>query len=267
MLFIFVEGAEFDLADDNTDLVYTWKCPRDQIECDNKADLTGTGWMVFGFLMATHLLKDIINGCKMIALASKERQTLNNRIRFFCGGLLLSFVALFTLYVSAIYNKAIATSNTEIIINSVAILFITDADEQLYDIFMVTSVRWVAGISKNRVEELTKHNSALQDEVNDLKAEVSDLKSGAEYLRQEIKGMKEMMNSKGFNFGPQEITRTLPISSASIEGEGLSFQARGNTAITLYDANDPSASEEKEELSEYHEKHAYSDRPRAKDRE
>jgi len=56
ILFIFVEGAEFNLTDDNSDFVYTWKCPRDKEECDNKTDLDEAGWAAFGILlMAAHL--------------------------------------------------------------------------------------------------------------------------------------------------------------------------------------------------------------------
>ena len=110
MLFVFVEGAEVDLSDDNVDLIYSWKCSRDQDECRDTSDLDWRGWTVFGVLMATHLLKDLINGIKMIVLSAKERHEKNTRARYFVGGTLMATVTLFTLYVSTIYNAAIATS-------------------------------------------------------------------------------------------------------------------------------------------------------------
>ena len=73
-LCLFVESAEIASSNDNTDLVCTWKCPQDQDECKYKADLDWKGWAVFAILMAAHLLKDIINGSKMIVLSAKERQ-------------------------------------------------------------------------------------------------------------------------------------------------------------------------------------------------
>ena len=42
-LSIFVSGAERDLSDDNSDLMYTWKCVRDKVDCDDKADLDWKG--------------------------------------------------------------------------------------------------------------------------------------------------------------------------------------------------------------------------------
>ena len=110
MLFVFVNGAEIDLSDDNVDLIYSWKCSRDQDECHDTSDLTWKGWTVFGVLMATHLLKDLINGIKMIVLSAKERHETNTRARYFVGGTLMATVTSFTLYVSTIYNAAIATS-------------------------------------------------------------------------------------------------------------------------------------------------------------
>jgi len=110
MLFVFVEGAEVDLSDDNIDLIYSWKCSRDQDDCRNTSDLDWKGWTIFGVLMATHLLKDLINGIKMIVLSAKERHETNTRSRYFVGGTLMATVTSFTLYVSTIYNAAIATS-------------------------------------------------------------------------------------------------------------------------------------------------------------
>jgi len=44
ILFMFVEGAEIDLSSDSIDLVYTYKCPRDQVECTNTNDIDWKGW-------------------------------------------------------------------------------------------------------------------------------------------------------------------------------------------------------------------------------
>ncbi len=73
MLFVFVVGAEVDWTTDQTDLVYTQKCPRDQDECKNTNDLDWKGWAAFAVLMAAYLLKDIIKGAKMVVLSAKER--------------------------------------------------------------------------------------------------------------------------------------------------------------------------------------------------
>jgi len=118
VLGIFVKGAERDLQDDASDLMYTFLCPRDQVTCENRADLTKQGWAAFGILMAVHLSKDLINGMKLVSLAASEGHYFHRQVRFFLSGMLLTTVTSFTLYSSAIYNKAIATSDTEVIANS-----------------------------------------------------------------------------------------------------------------------------------------------------
>lgn len=105
MLLVFVDGAEIDLSRDNNDVVYYWMCTRDNAECRDTNDLTGQGWASFAFLMAAHLLADVINGMKMIVFSGKERHGCwYMRLRFFTGGTLTTFVTAFTLYASTIVS-------------------------------------------------------------------------------------------------------------------------------------------------------------------
>ena len=134
MLRPFILAADFDLSKDDSDLVYTWKCNRDSIICEDKNDLSPYGWVVFAVLMAAFLSKDVFSGAKMIVLAGKRRHSTQRRVKFFIGGTFLVSITVFILYVSAIYNKTIATSNTDLIINSVAILFIMEIDERVYEL-------------------------------------------------------------------------------------------------------------------------------------
>ena len=78
--------------------------------------------------MTAHLLKDIVNGSKLIVLSGKQRHSLKSRIRFFFGGMFTIATSLFALFVTTVYNQAIAASNTALIENSVIVLFITDLE-------------------------------------------------------------------------------------------------------------------------------------------
>jgi len=110
MLSIFVEGSKRDTSDGKVDMSYTWKCTRDKDECFDTNDLDWRGWIAFTILMISHLLTDAINGMKMIKHSTKQRHGRNARIRLFVGGTLLTFVTVFTIYVSTLYNQVIATS-------------------------------------------------------------------------------------------------------------------------------------------------------------
>jgi hypothetical protein len=167
LLFVFVEGAEINLHDDSTDLVYSFKCPRDREECYDTSDLTIKGWISFVLLMAAHMSKDIINGVKLIVFSAKERHQFRSRLRFFVGGTLLTTGTCFTVFVSTIYNMAIATSDTEIIINSVVILFICDVDELIFGITKAINPDWVDRLVLSGEEEHSTHNAGLHEKAYD----------------------------------------------------------------------------------------------------
>ena len=56
-------------------------------------------------------------------------------------------------YLSSLFESTLTTGNTEIIANSVIILFIMDIDELLYDILEVINTGWVKGMSLDDGEE------------------------------------------------------------------------------------------------------------------
>jgi len=106
------------------------------------------------------------------------------------------------LYTSAIYNKAIATSNTEVIANSVIIIFVTDVDELAYGILMLVNKCWVEGLTQQdevQGSAIINHdgphgpqmsNGTSQDEVAILKKEVEALREAVELLMKQQKKVK-----------------------------------------------------------------------------
>jgi len=75
----------------------------------------------------------------------------------------LSTVTMFTLFVSTIYNKAIATSNTKIIANAVIILFITNLDEQFFSLIEAVDERLITWLSGKDLVETEKVDDAPDD--------------------------------------------------------------------------------------------------------
>ena len=100
LLVFFILASEANLQDDNTDIQFTWKCPRDSDICENKSDLTDAGWVCFVVLMIAFLAKDFINGGKLLYHSSRSRHTLGARLRYFIGGMSLFLITAFALYVS-----------------------------------------------------------------------------------------------------------------------------------------------------------------------
>jgi hypothetical protein len=68
-------------------------------------------------------------------------------------------ITAFTAYSSAVYNIAIARSNTDIVVNSVVILFITDIDEQFYRVISTAFPNWLEKLKEEQACNL-RHEEA-----------------------------------------------------------------------------------------------------------
>merc|ERR1719491_2505858 len=82
--------------------------------------------------MIVFLLNDLLSGLKMIKLSGKKRHSKSFRARLFLGGLILCCITVYTVYASAIYIMATATSDTELVTDSVVILILTEVDEKFF---------------------------------------------------------------------------------------------------------------------------------------
>eukprot|EP00984_Skeletonema_dohrnii_P015654 scaffold6800_cov89-Skeletonema_dohrnii-CCMP3373.AAC.2 len=186
ILAFFVVASEVNLQKDTIDIVFTWKCPRDSDGCDNKADLDVYGWVIFSMsmLMIAFLAKDIINGCKLIYFSSKAWHTLGARIRYFIGGMGLFSITVFALYVSTVYNKAIATSNTEIIVNSVIVLFIMEIDEYIFSALDAINEKWTEHAADKEASEMKAQIESQQEEIDNQRNDIRMLREAVEKLQQ-----------------------------------------------------------------------------------
>ena len=134
ILSVFVDGSKRDPSNPTVDMLYTWKCSRDQDSCfDTRArdceyllpnslllpffllpsqflPVNWKGWLAVAILLLLYLLKDAINGIKMLKYATKQRHGLYGRIRLLIGGTVLTLIAMFTTYATILYNSEIASS-------------------------------------------------------------------------------------------------------------------------------------------------------------
>lgn len=164
--------------------------------------------------MTAYLAKDIINGSKMIVFGAKSRHSLHTRLRMSLGGMLLIIVTGFALFASTIYNKAIATSNTEIIYNSVIILFVTEMDEKYLEVLVAINSDWVDQIDKQLEMKPDNNNDKEEDEesrtstsVCTKSEEVEKLKRQLELLTERVLRMETERQQRDVavtNFGSEE---------------------------------------------------------------
>lgn len=148
ILYIFVGSAEMDFSDNISDFKYSWICPRNSLDCSNTADLDWRGWFIFAMVMIAFLFNDFFNGLQLLWLCTKQRHYRLRGVRYFFGGLVLVLMASYTFYVTYVYNRAIARSNTEIATNCVIILYLTDLDERAYRLVTAVCPGWVENLKK-----------------------------------------------------------------------------------------------------------------------
>lgn len=115
LLFFFVDAAQLNFADDKSDFIYAWNCPRNDEDCKPEEDDDAKGWFAFAFLMVCYLLGDFFNGIKLLWESGDVIFSFSKRRLLFAGGACLCLVSSFTVYTSIVYNLAIARSNTDVV--------------------------------------------------------------------------------------------------------------------------------------------------------
>jgi len=166
-LSIFVMVANKDFDDDRSDYVYSWKCQKDSLDCRDDNDYSWKGWTLFVFLMAAHLLKDLINGLKLLILCGQRRHAIHARIFYFTGGVFLTSISLYTIFASTMYNKAIGRSDSGLLANAVIIMFVVDVDEYFFQAVQAAK----AGMRGNGIDD--EHNGDLAARVGQLESNLT----------------------------------------------------------------------------------------------
>eukprot|EP00984_Skeletonema_dohrnii_P033126 scaffold28633_cov67-Skeletonema_dohrnii-CCMP3373.AAC.3 len=246
ILAFFVMASEPKLQEDTIDIQFTWKCPRDSDVCDNKADLTKAGWAIFSLLMIAFLAKDIINGCKLIYFSSKV-SILGARVRYFIAGMGLFSITAFAFYVSTVYNNAIATSNTEIIANSVIVLFIMEIDEYIFAALEASNEKWTEHAADKEVfkmkEEIARQTAELEsqkEKIDNQQEEIDNQQEEIDNQRKDLRMLRETV---------EKIQQSQAVAVAASVSDSESAECEGNTGAQHVEQVDqitmPSEAEQK----------------------
>ena len=141
--YMFLLASSF--TSDSSDWQFTFQCPASSTSCVNFSDVNIFGWIMFFVVTILTLLVDYINSTLLIL---KSVAVLN--LRMFVSGCLHMGMTVLALFCSFYYNLALATTNTELIVNAVILLFINDLDEQLMNAMQALVPGWVG----TRIEEI-----------------------------------------------------------------------------------------------------------------
>ncbi|KAL3795399.1 hypothetical protein ACHAWO_002646 [Cyclotella atomus] len=176
----FVVAAEKDFSDDKSDFTYSWRCPRNSIDCNYIADQTWSGWVTFGILMLCHL--------------GKEAEVL-------CWRCLAT-------YASTVYNYAIARSNADLVENAVIVLYLVDVDEQLYMLMEVMCPKFLKGL----IGPVPSSSEDKPTPINpfDLSEEDVIQRTSGQYRPRRTPGQNRSQNSLQWSYINDEKEKTPP---------------------------------------------------------
>jgi hypothetical protein len=98
-------------------------------------------------------------------------------------------ITAFTAYSSAVYNIAIARSNTDIVVNSVVILFIIDIDEQFYRVIFTVTPKWLEKLKEEQACNL-RHEEARfeQDRSAFISPKIIEPRSSVNIRQEKLRG-------------------------------------------------------------------------------
>jgi len=141
--FVFLKKANFD--DENTDWNYTIRCAANNQKCEDEKCVTALGWFIFLVSTFCHYGADITETVFQV-----RKSLLVGSPRLLFSGYIRLFLIVEAIYTSIFYNIALAETDTELIVNTVILLFINDLDEQVMNLIEILSPTWL----KHRNEEI-----------------------------------------------------------------------------------------------------------------
>mmetsp|Transcript_3099 Transcript_3099/g.5688 ORF Transcript_3099/g.5688 Transcript_3099/m.5688 type:complete len:2005 (+) Transcript_3099:213-6227(+) len=189
-LLYFIDAAMRDTENEASDWIYSFKCPRDNLECLNENDVSPLGWVIFTFLMLAHLSRDLINGLKLTVLCGKLRHERSAMIKYFSGGLILLWISSLAILSSFLYNLAIGRSETQLIENAVIVLFVCDVDE-----FSHMAVRAAQSL-RTGTREFVDEIATLSCAVEKMSADFTKLQKKLKNQEEEIECFSEERDEK-----------------------------------------------------------------------
>jgi len=141
-LFLFINAA--DIASEGSDLKYTMTCSKNSLECENEASRTPLGYLVFTLILGCWLLRDIVGSVKLFMIAM-----LKKNIDFLFASTILFVVTTLSAWTSVYYNLAIATKDTDLIVNAVILLFVNELDERVFQLVEACHLEWASEVDES----------------------------------------------------------------------------------------------------------------------
>ena len=162
-----------------------YSCPNDSIICEDGQSTTPFGWVLLVFILLAFTLPDVIDGISVYYYSALSRD-----IKGTLTGLTLISVSSITMVASLVYLYATSISNSALIKDSVAILFLNSIDEQVFKIAHLLMPSWVQkledemkdycpSVENSSIEQVDWNDEDMHIEVESVDAERNSIAIGS----------------------------------------------------------------------------------------
>ena len=141
---VYLQSASMDWEE--TVWEFSYYCPDNSLECVNQNFVDALGWTMFGIVLFVYHGADMVTCFYQIKEAVTQRD-----LKLFLSGFILCDMTILSLFTSTVFNWAVATKNTDVIMNVVILFFVNDMDEKVLSILYRLNREWIEKI-RNEVE-------------------------------------------------------------------------------------------------------------------
>jgi len=141
---------------DDSDYIYSYQCLGNSIECVQERTDRPYGPILFVFITFLFLGRDFAISTMQIR---KSVYLLDKQLLL--SGFILFFITSYAFLVSFRYNTALLESNTDMITNTMILLFVNELDEKMLNVLVALAPEWTGNIL-NLVSENVKKKTPLQ---------------------------------------------------------------------------------------------------------
>lgn len=152
---VFLKASNFTFEE--TDWRFSFKCQANTIECIDENSVSIHGELLFYCATLAFLGADFVKSFQQIWSGAVW-----GHFTLILSGMGLLYSTALTLFTTAVYNWALAESDTDLIVNAVILLFVNELDESLLSVFMYVFPVWI----EKRIQEMEKRITGIQNKGN-----------------------------------------------------------------------------------------------------
>jgi len=134
--YVFLLASSFE--SEYSEWQFTIRCPGTKTFCEDENEVAMVGWILFYCISFPSLGNDFMYSFFQIRKASYYVSP-----RLYFSGFLNLGMTVMAIFTSVYYNLALATSNGELVVNALILLFVNGLDEEFMRILKIMAPEWV----------------------------------------------------------------------------------------------------------------------------